>query len=552
MAETLEWILKARDLISPGTSSAVAGLIRLEVELKRTSTELSTLEKVSHSLNIGDKLKGAAGSVLGIVGSVATGIKDTAVGFGEMVLSGAAFREDTTVAFKQILGSAEKADQLFENALAVARQTKFETRDVVGLYTDLLGAGFKQHELNTLVAGLADVGTNRGIEYAQRLENALAKTKALGKLTGDALSEATIAGGFERKKVLQNVADAMGLKGSTDQLAKKVEAALKKGAVDGGVGIMAILKTVGDQLDPGGQLGDFAKAQSNTLNGVWSNFKESFSNLFMSKETQELPALKTLKQTMLMLSDFFDATKPKGQAVLAVVNRLANDMLSIFELDPANAEKTFTKLLGWLEGAERVVRRLTTWIKSELFPAIGEAFNQEGGLGKTLTNVLLTIGRVVGQGIWEGVKGATGIGGGGSNLPNMGTSVDLGKVLGDRVQIGGSATAKLIRDEQERANLPKIQVPEGMPAGVFTLDGVPKFAAGGIVDRPTLAVVGEAGPEAIIPLGRGGGALGGVGEMHVTINIAGSGSPAETARQVRVELMKLLGGAARAPSPSRL
>jgi hypothetical protein len=31
------------------------------------------------------------------------------------------------------------------------------------------------------------------------------------------------------------------------------------------------------------------------------------------------------------------------------------------------------------------------------------------------------------------------------------------------------------------------------------------MAAGGIVTRPTLAMIGEAGPEAVVPLGRGGG-----------------------------------------------
>ena len=35
--------------------------------------------------------------------------------------------------------------------------------------------------------------------------------------------------------------------------------------------------------------------------------------------------------------------------------------------------------------------------------------------------------------------------------------------------------------------------------------GIPGFQHGGIVTRPTLAMVGEAGPEAVVPLGRGGG-----------------------------------------------
>jgi hypothetical protein len=45
---------------------------------------------------------------------------------------------------------------------------------------------------------------------------------------------------------------------------------------------------------------------------------------------------------------------------------------------------------------------------------------------------------------------------------------------------------------------------------------IPALADGGIVNRPTLALIGEAGPEAVVPLGRGG-MMGGI-----TINIAGS------------------------------
>jgi hypothetical protein len=44
---------------------------------------------------------------------------------------------------------------------------------------------------------------------------------------------------------------------------------------------------------------------------------------------------------------------------------------------------------------------------------------------------------------------------------------------------------------------------------------IPGLADGGIVTRPTLAMVGEKGPEAVIPLGRGGGVGG------VTINVSG-------------------------------
>ena len=49
------------------------------------------------------------------------------------------------------------------------------------------------------------------------------------------------------------------------------------------------------------------------------------------------------------------------------------------------------------------------------------------------------------------------------------------------------------------------------------IPNIPKLAEGGIVSSPTLAMIGEAGPEAVVPLSRGG-----MGGMNITINVAGS------------------------------
>jgi TP901 family phage tail tape measure protein len=51
----------------------------------------------------------------------------------------------------------------------------------------------------------------------------------------------------------------------------------------------------------------------------------------------------------------------------------------------------------------------------------------------------------------------------------------------------------------------------------FNIPHITKMAQGGIVTKPTLAMIGEAGPEAVVPLGRGGG----VGATTLTINILG-------------------------------
>ena len=60
------------------------------------------------------------------------------------------------------------------------------------------------------------------------------------------------------------------------------------------------------------------------------------------------------------------------------------------------------------------------------------------------------------------------------------------------------------------------------------LDTVPAMAAGGIVDRATLALIGEKGPEAVIPLDR----LGAMGTTNVTIHVNG-GDPQQVVNALR-------------------
>jgi len=60
-----------------------------------------------------------------------------------------------------------------------------------------------------------------------------------------------------------------------------------------------------------------------------------------------------------------------------------------------------------------------------------------------------------------------------------------------------------------------VTVIPGFTFDPFNIPHIPKLAAGGIVRSPTLAMIGERGPEAVVPLGAGSGAGG------ITINILG-------------------------------
>jgi hypothetical protein len=68
------------------------------------------------------------------------------------------------------------------------------------------------------------------------------------------------------------------------------------------------------------------------------------------------------------------------------------------------------------------------------------------------------------------------------------------------------------------------------------LPTIPMLANGGIVSGPTLAMIGEAGPEAVVPLGRGMG-MG----MNVSVYVSGSViTEKDLAVKVRNEIAQLM------------
>lgn len=76
---------------------------------------------------------------------------------------------------------------------------------------------------------------------------------------------------------------------------------------------------------------------------------------------------------------------------------------------------------------------------------------------------------------------------------------------------------------------------------IGTIASIPKLAAGGIVSSPTIAMIGEAGPEAVVPLS-GAGAGGGFGGVSITLNVGNlwGTNPASAAREIGDLIIKQL------------
>jgi len=76
----------------------------------------------------------------------------------------------------------------------------------------------------------------------------------------------------------------------------------------------------------------------------------------------------------------------------------------------------------------------------------------------------------------------------------------------------------------------------GLPDAIsFGTPNIPFLADGGIVNGPTLAVIGEAGPEAVIPLDRLGGMGGGLSHVKVTLT-AQQVSQLTRGREIQMDL----------------
>ena len=83
-----------------------------------------------------------------------------------------------------------------------------------------------------------------------------------------------------------------------------------------------------------------------------------------------------------------------------------------------------------------------------------------------------------------------------------------------------NGVVEMINSILRLANAISFDIPAILGGGSFGFNfpEIPRLAKGGIVNSPTLAMIGESGPEAVVPLGQGGGGMG----ANITINIMGN------------------------------
>jgi phage-related minor tail protein len=143
-------------------------------------------------------------------------------------------------------------------------------------------------------------------------------------------------------------------------------------------------------------------------------------------------------------------------------------------------------------------------------------------LNETVKPIALEIGKEIGGAIASGIAtaAANALKGLGRKLADAVLREAGGQQFGFfGMEQGGRSVEDISREL--RLTLPPMnpKIPQVGSSPLTVNPGVTLFARGGIVTSPTLGVVGEAGPEAVIPLDRMG-SMG--GQTFVTINVTGA------------------------------
>ena len=205
---------------------------------------------------------------------------------------------------------------------------------------------------------------------------------------------------------------------------------------------------------------------------------------------------------------------------LFVIDKLIPNMEIIYNKAAPYVLEAFRKISDWVTNTGiPAFKNFVDYVKKEILPKLEELFEHLKAIGTYVYEALAPLIEGVLVGAFKGLQ---------DSVPTLLTA--LNKVLTVLEGIAGAANAAL--DALDKVTAGKARKTIGGIIGkqlLGPLGSIPGFADGGIVTSPTLAMIGEAGPEAVVPLNGKNGGMGG----NVTINVSGGiSSAADIGRSV--------------------
>lgn len=461
-------------------------------KMKQAQGDLGDLEEKSKGRLAGLK-SSALGAAAGIAGvTVAAGL--AAKGIGDAIKA-AQESEASNVRLQQALKATgvdyeKNADQIEKAVQATSKLAAVDDEDLQDAFSRMVR---KTGDVNKSLEGMelaANIARGRNIDLAaasKAVEMAMqGKTAALKKLTGDL---PTYTGNMDAAKVkIEEMEKAAG--GKLTPALKEQADALKAAAkeADANATKTSILEAA--QKKFAGAAEEYGK----TAKGAQERLGVAFENLQEKIGEKLLPIMAKLANKAVELLEWVEAHWPQIQKVIepvmAAIRAAFEDVIGVIRLIVDIFRGDWSK--AWDEAKAIIVRTVIAF--AHLYEPLLNAGKALGGkLVDGLAGALSGLKDLIVGGIKSGLNAAIGALEDGINGIVRTYNRTIGKVAG----VFGAP------------RLPELSIP--------------RLAAGGIVTRPTVALIGEAGPEAVIPLGRG--RRGGAGRMTVNLTVnAGVGT----------------------------
>ena len=420
-------------------------------------------------------------------------------------------------AFKEPISKAQKAMEQYGF-------TNAQTQEALGNLTTALKDPNKALNDLSLAADLAKYKhidlADAATAVARAQEGNLRALKQLGidlpiaatsaaKLAAahDALSKATDAASTYLKAHSDAADTSSKSHAAYEALLSKVESAQKKVNDQSSAGT-EIMKGLAAAI--GGQ----AAAQAETFSGKMQALKATSEDVAKNIGMALIPILEKLMEAIKKVIDFFVQHKAIAEALGIVIGTVLVAAIGAYLVGLAKAGVesaiTFAKMIaGWVATAAAAT-------EAGIASAIAS-----GGMTIAIGALVVAVAYLAThwKQAWDGIKSITEgawhfIEGAVASIKN-GISGVLGVVKGEINGIIGLVNSAIAALDSIKVHIPGTNINLGV-----NIPTIPKLAEGGIVNSPTLALIGEAGSEAVIPLSKMGG-MGG-GGINVVVNVQGS------------------------------
>ena len=522
-ADYLKAALRGAGVTGRETSAIVK---QLAAETERSKKEAKGLEsawsrifsganlaKAAHAVQLVSAGFSAAKTLAGGAFGLASKGAELGQGLLDKYIHAATYRQNVVSSLQYQLGGGEgnkkEAEGIFGWAQRFAQETPASTEENVGTLQELITQRFSVSEAKFLAAFTADMSAIHAADKEERhkLLESFGRIKGRGYASGEDL-ESLLAAHFNLESVFDQLLQQPGFKElmkkpltgkeTKEERAKSIKETLSTGQVSSTTLINAAVASMNQGKELSESVGSFARKMGlESLEGAISNASNAFNDMLQGID---LVGSEGGKALVSFLNRFTEVTMQSGVLKNALVGLWDSFMSGLNRVKEADIKRMINTVAGLARSVINFFQQSWEWL-DKLMHA------EPGAFLKNIKDVLIDVGSYIGQGILKGVAvgaaEATGYGRYSSTV--QGSS---GKAWGNLWEDTGGAAASWVADAVGIKKTGQVLKSESDDTPPPWVNNIQHFAEGGRVTQPTLAILGEAGGETVVPDGmsvRGGG-----------------------------------------------